>query len=123
MVTHFVDRSDATRDTTKKANLGSSEHSEYLSEFLLGWFGQHLQLPRPHNIASGRNVKGSWVSSTGVPPQELAIFGRTVLEDVNETCLPPLQYRQLSRVMRRGTAGFGDTDVHHGEVFRLSQAF
>jgi len=50
------------------------------------------------------------------PSQELAVFGRTALEDVNETRLPPLPHQILCL-----PTGFGDKDLHNGEMLRLSQ--
>jgi len=53
-----------------------------------------------------------------VPSQELAVFGRAVLEHVNETRFPRFPFPQQLRVSER-TLVPEETGLHNGKVFRL----
>ena len=59
------------------------------------------------------------VDMNEVPSQELAVFGRTVLEYVNETRLPRFPFPQRLRVFPERALVSEETDLHNGEMFRL----
>ena len=66
------------------------------------------------------NVKKRLADLREVPSQELAVFGRAVIEDVNETRLPRLPLSEYIQGLGR-IHGPNETELHNGEMFRLSQ--
>ena len=82
----------------------------------MGKFGKHFQL------SVCQDGLGVVPYGCDPPPQELALFGRTILEDVNETPLPRcpslLQYHilwcpgEIDQVV-------DEMDLHHSEMFCL----
>jgi len=81
----------------KKANVGCSELVKYSTEFLRGWFSQHLQHLGFHGLANITIVTKCLADLRDIPSQELAVFGWAILEDIDDTCLPRFRLRQYIR--------------------------
>ena len=58
-----------------------------------------------------------------VPSQELAVFGRAILEDANKIRLPRLPFLQQTRVFPEKIIAPDETNLHNREVFCLTQVF
>ena len=106
-------------------NLEGKERLGHLS--LQECFGEHFQLPVLHN---GYDIlRGTTVESVlrDLPPQELALFGRTTSENSNQMYLPRLQVRLYltpakftSRRIRFLRVEYGGNKIylHNDEVFQ-----
>jgi len=65
--------------TTRKVKAGT---------FLQRCFWEYLQLSVLHNDNSILGDTIGHLSLRDLPPQELALFGRAIFEDLNQMCLP-----------------------------------
>ena len=91
-----------------------SKHKTTCSESLQGCSRKHFQ------FFPFRDITILPSGPSGPPPQELAVFGRTILEDVDRTLLPHLP--SLLQVMRWCVERivFDEIDLDNSKIFNVS---
>jgi len=100
---------------------------------LQGCFRKHLQLSLLQNdLSAPGDTIGVPLVFIDLPSQELAFFGRTILEDFNHMSLPCFQVRlclgpeaSMFRCIHfiRVERGEGKIETHNGEVLQGSELF
>jgi len=95
----------------------------WFSGLLQGWLGKYLQFFGLRGLADVTAIGGLLVDPNDIPSQELAVVRRTVLEYVDETCLPCFPFLRQLRVVPEKDLVLDETGLHNGEMFRLSQGF